>query len=563
MKKHVLILLLMQAIITGSALANGITVQKVSLADTNKTAKTVAIKFNLAWENSWRDSINWDAAWIFVKFREPKDSVWRYRHLTMAGTGNTGTGPTAMKFAFPDDKKGVFYYRAGIGSGHIKMDSIKLAWNYGLDSVTNIDSVEIKVFATEMVYIPGGHFSLGDGNGKERSINSFHLKNAPNNYVVITNKWSPLIFTKNTTPGSIGNSMDDASLVNDGIRISGEAGIDMNGDKVAEFPDYPTGYRSFYCMKYDVTQGQYADFLNTLSLRDLSTLPPGFPDTTKLKRLHPKFKYALQNLDPILYSTQADLQRHTISLDTIDGKYTVSRPDRALAKGNGFYYTSFSDWSAMRPMSELEFEKTARGPLPPSYKTYTSSNNFSSDTTRAWSGFEWAWGNDTAYARAVTGPMAGSGGYTKLSYSGIENGTESFSNYNIYKRYLNPLYASFNMYTGGDGGDGPFRVGIFANDTTGRISSGASYYGVMDLSKNISKMVVSIGYPSNRYISYKKHGDGMLDASGRTYNNEFSSSGSSQMGDLIYIRKMNAVSDRSNSGDFFGFRCVRTAPSDH
>jgi len=42
----------------------------------------------------------------------------------------------------------------------VKMDSVKLNWNYGLDLVTAIDSVEIKVFATEMVYVPNGSFAL-------------------------------------------------------------------------------------------------------------------------------------------------------------------------------------------------------------------------------------------------------------------------------------------------------------------------------------------------------------------------------------------------------------------
>lgn len=563
MKKYVFIALLLQTIITGNVLANGITVQKVALSDTNKTAKTVSIKFNIAWENSWRDSINWDAAWIFIKFREPKDSIWRYRHLNLAGTGNTGTGNSTMKFAFPDDKKGVFYYRAGIGSGHIKMDSVKLAWNYGTDNVTNIDSVEVKVFATEMVYIPAGHYSLGDGNGKERSNNSFHLKNAPNNYVVITNQWSPLLYTKNAGSSSFG--MDDANVTNDGIRISGEGGLDMNGDKIAEFPDFPTGYRSFYCMKYDVTQGQYADFLNTLSIRD-TTNSFIAQDTVRLKKLHPKYKYALQNLDPIFYSTPLDLQRHSISLDTVDGKYIVSRPDRALGKGANSYYLSFSDWSAMRPMSELEFEKTARGPLPPSYKTHTTSNNFSPDTTRSWSGFDWAWGNDTAYARATNNGPGGGNSYSILNYSGLENGTETFSNYNIYKRYINPFTSSGLMgknVTGGDGGDGPFRVGIFANDTTGRISSGASYYGVMDLSKNVSKLVVSAGQSGSRTLSYKKHGDGILNYQGVPDNNEFLLSNSGPGTTASFLSKTGAVSERNNYGTFIGFRCVRTAPSDN
>jgi len=335
MKRAILLFLL--ANIISYSYANNISIQKVAITDTNKTAKTAAIRFNISWENSWRDAVNWDAAWIFVKFRRPQDSVWRYRHMTMSASGNnSGTGNATMKFAIPDDRKGAFYYRSSIGSGNIKMDSVKLVWNYGADSVSVIDSVEVKVFATEMVYVPQGNYSLGDGNGTQKSSYSFQIKSAPNNFVTITDKWSPLV---NILVNINDNGIDDATLHKDGIRISGLGGLDINNDKVADHPDFPTGYRAFYCMKYPVTQGQYADMLNTLSLKD-STLPSWMQsnDTMRLKKINVKYKTALQNLDPFYYNTPNDLQRHTISLDSNEAKYFVSRPDRAFGRGKTQYY---------------------------------------------------------------------------------------------------------------------------------------------------------------------------------------------------------------------------------
>lgn len=544
--------------------ANGITVQKVALSDTNRTAKTVNIRFNISWENSWRDSVNWDAAWIFVKFREPKDSVWKYRHLHLAGTGNAGTGNATMKFAFPEDKKGVFFYRSDISSGHVKMDSVKLLWNYGADNVTLIDSLEIKVFATEMVYVPAGSFALGDGNGTLKSNNAFQLKNAQNNYVVITDKWSPLVNTKNNA--SLSGS-DDAVLHTDGIRISGLDGLDTNNDKVADLPDFPTGYRAFYCMKYDVTQGQFADFLNTLSLRDTTVNNWMLPDTTRLKKVNTRYKMALQNLDPFYYNVPVDAQRHTVLLDSVEIKYTVSRPDRAFGKASQQHLLAFSDWAGLRPMSEMEYEKAARGPLPPTYKSQSSGFISSADTTMQWTGFDWAWGNDTTLARARD--LYNSTPYTTLNFSGIENGTEVFSNYNIYKRYINPITSeslgpNVKNVSGGDGGSGPYRVGIFATDSSNRVSSGATYYGIMDFSKNVGKYVVAAGNANGRVLSYKKHGDGWLSAYGYADNNEFLPSSSGPTTGVSTILKLGAVSERHRwSIEYQGFRSVRTAPSDN
>lgn len=562
-------MLFLIAFIAGNSYANNISIQKVAITDTNRTAKTASIRFNISWDNSWRDAVNWDAAWIFVKFRRPQDSVWRYRHMTLSASGNVpGTGNATMKFAIPDDRKGAFYYRSGLGSGNIKMDSVKLFWNYAADSVSVIDSVEVKVFATEMVYVPQGNYSLGDGNGTQKSTYSFQIKNAPNNFVTITDKWSPLvnIMVNINDPGN-----DDVVLHKDGIRISGLGGLDINNDKVADLPDFPTGYRAFYCMKYPVTQGQYADMLNTLSLKD-STLPSWMQsnDTLRLKKINTKYKQALQNLDPFFYSTPNDLQRHTISLDSNEVKYFVSRPDRAFGRGQTNYYESYSDWAAMRPMTEMEYEKAARGPLPPIYKAPKQGNFYPSmgDTTNNWSGFDWAWGNDTTLARESN--MYGNSSFSTLSFSGNENGTESFSNYNIFKRYINPIGNAGAMMngstSGGDGGSGPYRVGIFATDTSSRISSGATYYGIMDFSKNVAQFVVSAGSSRSRTFSYMKNGDGFLNYQGMPDQNEFfiqSNGGPMMGGGSIYISKQREISNRQTYSSFNGFRSVRTAPADN
>ena len=43
--------------------ANNICVTNVTLLSQDTNARTVRVVFDLSWDNSWRGSENWDAAW--------------------------------------------------------------------------------------------------------------------------------------------------------------------------------------------------------------------------------------------------------------------------------------------------------------------------------------------------------------------------------------------------------------------------------------------------------------------------------------------------------------------
>jgi formylglycine-generating enzyme required for sulfatase activity len=91
-------------------------------------------------------------------------------------------------------------------------------------------------------------------------------------------------------------------------------------------------------MKYEVSQGQYADFLNAIS------------------REHSFFRSPIGGLR---YTDE----RGTIRID--GDRYvalSADRPANWISWDDG---TAFADWAGLRPMTELEFTKAVRGPATP------------------------------------------------------------------------------------------------------------------------------------------------------------------------------------------------------
>ena len=60
---------------------------------------------------------------------------------------------------------------------------------------------------------------------------------------------------------------------------------------------------------------------------------------------------------------------------------------------------------------------------------------------------------------------------------------------------------------------GNVRVGLFAKSTTNRVQSGASYYGIMELSGSLRERVVNVGTPIGRAFTGNL-GNGIIDVNG-------------------------------------------------
>jgi len=201
---------------------------------------------------------------------------------------------------------------------------------------------------------------------------------------------------------------------------------------------------------------------------------------------------------------------------------------------------AYSDWAGLRPMTELEFEKACRGPETPVANEY-------------------AWGTVTVASNPYT------------------LGNPSATNEGIASNYSTSAgNASYSSTVGSI--DGPLRVGIFAAnaDNSGRITAGASYYGIMELSGNLWERAVTVGNPTGRAFT-GLHGNGALSTNG--YANETAwpgltggevtlATGSGFRGghwsdSSTYMR----VSDRNRGAytntyrfNLLGFRAVRVVP---
>jgi hypothetical protein len=160
--------------------------------------------------------------WLFAKYRLTSGTLWE--HATMSNASGSHTAPAGGQISTVSDGKGVFLYRGADGFGNNDFNNLQMLWEYGLDGLADNDSVEICVFAVEMVYIPQGGFTLGDGNGATHSTNAFEIG--------ITNTFATISSSKVNSVQT--TSIDAVPLTAPGIGIDGDGGLDLNNDGLVD-----------------------------------------------------------------------------------------------------------------------------------------------------------------------------------------------------------------------------------------------------------------------------------------------------------------------------------------
>lgn len=224
-------------------------------------------------------------------------------------------------------------------------------------------------------------------------------------------------------------------------------------------------------MKYEISQGIYKEFLNKLTRNQQQGR---FPSVTVGHYLNnaatPTFRNGVRLIaDPGGASPREyanDLNNNGVFNEPDDGEFIACN---WLSWDD---VRAFADWAGLRPMTELEYEKLARGTLSPV------------------SG-ELVWGNNTDVNQATT--IVNAGQSTELA----GNTPSNFNGLNV---------TTVN---------GPMRVGCFATSASNRVQSGGSYFGAMDMSGNVEEYYLAMHSASGSWsFNGTRHGDGVLTAAG-------------------------------------------------
>lgn len=406
----------------------------LEIANVTPNADYTSLSFDISWHNSWRQSERFhDAVWVFVKYLPANGTQYLHGHVS------GGTGGNGLEVVSQPDSMGVFIRNVADFTGDIGPTTITLDILLDQDLAIHPD---FKVYGLEMVYVPEGPFYLGDGDstslmvwsspemGLDQSASFLYYPFGKNHFITHVYDSLPLITGPSSNPTGVAK-------------------------------EFPNGYNDFYCMKYPFTREMFAEYLNQLVISQQTEIfeyeyqlehkgnydyPFGYNQRQGIYVKRDSFNLAGGYLvvnelnDDGVYNNFDDGQNIAASFKIdYDVALNTDATNWPALKG----YLSMLNWSGLRPMTELEFEKACRGPLYPVYREY-------------------AWGG--------TFP-------TGLIPENITNGGQETENYSL---------------SGGPFIGSAYRVGMFADDQDDRLAAQASYWGIQDLSGNGFPILVSI-----------------------------------------------------------------------
>lgn len=452
-------------VLSFNAMANNVRIKgEVKLQAYNES--TALISFPLSWEHSWRESENWDAVWIFVKYkRVGVNEPWHHAYLKEKGHKVAGRDdippmeflPVYTKEYWPlryntlklgnaqentvgTDRNvipGLFMFRKKVGTGDINIPRVSLEWNFKegdmslyydvtLDDIRK-GKIEVSVQAVEMVYVPVGPYYLGDRSSAYSFVNQ-----AVDAGILVTSENEQKFYT-------MGRYAASAS------------------EKAWIVPEkYPKGYTGYYTMKYEVSQEQYVNFLNRLTLRDqkirigrdLLTLNPGdYVFGEGANKEEPSYRNGI-----VLVEKFTPIDTPAVFGFNLNELTPPNFPDDGKSVACNFLtpedLRAYLDWIGLRPHSEMEFEKGCRERNP---RMFFADRSF-------------AWGTPVS---------------NELKWSDVTNLGEENEKVINGKNVNGPYTSSYPA---------PVKCGAFASGTSGMIDAGASKWGLMEMTGNLAEI---------------------------------------------------------------------------
>ena len=314
--------------ITGLAFGTNLSVSVVKRID--KHELTTGTELKVTWENGWKNERNHDASWIVVKHLLPGSFVWRHTKIRSAKLANPDpTKPPRFAVRIAPDETALLIETTESHRGKVQVTIYVDLAPEAFANVKEPSKVKIQAHGTEMVFVPSGSFFVGETHPRGFNHGALFKVGASRELFEI-------------------GSEDAIDIANQAGKLYYDYPATFSptevGDKLGPIPaSFPKGFAAFYCMKYEITQGQYAQFLNSLSHDGI-----GF----RSMLAHPDYRSL----------------RGSIVLR--NGKYSALAPNEPLNHVGWEDGSAWLAWMALRPMTELEFTKASRGPGRPVPRDY-------------------------------------------------------------------------------------------------------------------------------------------------------------------------------------------------
>jgi formylglycine-generating enzyme required for sulfatase activity len=396
------------------------------------------IQFTVSWDNSWFTTLgsnNYDAVWIFVKRQTCTDNLWLHAPLSTNSADHSVTGGLVQVDAVADGM-GVYIRRNAVGAGAIPTATVTLALQTAANTIDNF-----QIHGIEMVFVPQGSFLIGNGSNCQ--------------------------FANITIDATAENSGLNATAFNN---VAGCVNQYFTSVPAA----FPVGFNAFYSMKYEISQDQYAAFLNTLTYTQQvvrmavspnSTIGTPVMGATNRNGLRIQTPGVVSNVPAVV---GCDLNANGVFGENADGQNV------ACGWLSWQDMIAYLDWAAMRPMTEFEYEKLCRGTEP------------------YFPGTEYAWGTPSLI-QATSAALTNAGTPSEISTAS------------------GPGLCAYGLNTPTAG---PLRSGFAAALTT-RQQAGAGFYGNMDLSGNLAEQCIGGANNNTQAASFTTaNGNGNLLSTG-------------------------------------------------